>query len=77
MEAEEDMKKQVEEESVKVGLKMEDELCCSKWIVGVIQIAAGLRWVWPHSRVGETTKYYTLVFLSISLSNIALFPSRL
>ena len=33
-------KKQVEEESVKVGLRMEDVLCRSKWSIGVIQIAA-------------------------------------
>ena len=36
-------KKQVEEESVKVGLRMEDVLCRLKWSVGVNQIAAGLR----------------------------------
>ena len=36
-------KKQVEEESVKVGLRKEDALCRSKWSVGVNQIAAGLR----------------------------------
>ena len=36
-------KKQVEEESVKVGLKREDALCRSKWCVGINQIAAGLR----------------------------------
>ena len=35
-------KKQVEEESVKVGLRREDALCRSKWSVGVNQIAAGL-----------------------------------
>ena len=35
--------KQVEGESVKVGLRREDVHCLSKWIVGVIQIAAGLR----------------------------------
>ena len=34
-------KKQVEEESVKVGLRREDALCRSKWSVGVNQIAAG------------------------------------
>ena len=33
-------KKQVEEESVKVGLRREDALCCSKWSVGVNRIAA-------------------------------------
>ena len=36
-------KKQVEEESVKVGLRREDALCRSKWSVGVDRIAAGLR----------------------------------
>ena len=36
-------KKQVEEESVMVGLRMEDALCRSKWSVRVNQIAAGLR----------------------------------
>ena len=35
--------KQVEEESVKVGLRMENALCRSKWSVGVNQIVAGLR----------------------------------
>ena len=36
-------KKQVEEESVKVGLRREDALCLSKWSVGINQIAAELR----------------------------------
>ena len=36
-------KNEVEEESVKVGLRMEDALCRSKWRVGVNRIAAGLR----------------------------------
>ena len=36
-------KKQVEEESVKIGLRREDALCRSMWSVGVNQIAAGLR----------------------------------
>ena len=36
-------KKQVEEESVKVRLRMDDALCRSTWDVGVDQIAAGLR----------------------------------
>ena len=35
--------KQVEEESVKVGLRREDALCRSKWSVGINQIAVGLR----------------------------------
>ena len=36
-------KMQVDEESVKVGLRREDSLCRSKWSVGVDEIAAGLR----------------------------------
>ena len=36
-------KRQVEEESVKVGLRMEDALCQSKLSVGVNKIAAGSR----------------------------------
>ena len=36
-------KRQVEEESVKVGLRMEDALCRTKWSVGVNKITAGLR----------------------------------
>ena len=36
-------KKQVEEESMKVGLRRNDAHCRSKWSVGVNKIAAGLR----------------------------------
>ena len=36
-------KKQIEEESMKVGLRRGDVLCRSKWSVGVNQIAACLR----------------------------------
>ena len=36
-------KKQVEEESIKVGLRRKDALCHSKWSVSVNKIAAGLR----------------------------------
>ena len=36
-------KKQVEEESMKDGLRREDALCRSKWSVGVNKIAAWLR----------------------------------
>ena len=35
-------KKQVEEESVEVGLSREDELCWSDWSVGIRQIVTGL-----------------------------------
>ena len=37
------LKRQVEEESVKVGLRKEDAICRSNWSVGVGIIAAGLR----------------------------------
>ena len=37
------LKKQVEEESVKIGLRREDAHYRSKWSVGVYQISAGLR----------------------------------
>ena len=47
--------KKVEEESEMVGLWREDALCQPKWSVGVNQIAAGLRWIWPPSLVGGTT----------------------
>ena len=36
-------KKLVEEESVKVGLRMEEAYCRSKWSVGANQIATELR----------------------------------
>ena len=36
-------KRQVEEESMKVGLRRKDALCCSVWSVGVNKIAFGLR----------------------------------
>ena len=59
-------KKQVEEESVKVGLRREDALCQSKWSVGVNQIASCLRCIWPPSFVGDTTRFSTLVSLSMT-----------
>ena len=36
-------KKQIEEESVKAGLRRKDALCRSKWNVGIYKIAAVLR----------------------------------
>ena len=36
---------------MKVGLRMEDALCLSKWSVSVNKIAARLRWIWPLSLV--------------------------
>ena len=58
-------KKQVEEESVKVGLTKGDVLCRSKWSVGVYQIAAGLRRIWPPSLVWG---YYQILDIFFSLS---------
>ena len=46
-------KKQVEEESVKVGLLREDALCRSQWSVGVDLIGSSWRWIWPPSHVVE------------------------
>ena len=57
-------RRQVEDESVKVGLRMEDALFRSKWIVGVNQINAGhphLLGLLPHF----TTTFYKLVSLSL------------
>ena len=48
---------QVEEESVKVGLRRKDAHCRSKWSIGINQIATGLRRIWPPSLVGDTTRY--------------------
>ena len=45
-------KKQIEEESVKVGLRREDAFCLSKWSVGINQNAVGLRCIWPPTFVG-------------------------
>ena len=56
-------KKHVEEDSVKVDLRREDALYQSKWSVGMNQIAAGLRLIWPPSLVGVTSRFYA--FLSL------------
>ena len=37
------VKKQVEEESMKIGLRKEDALCRSKWSVCINKMVAGLR----------------------------------
>ena len=47
-------KKQVQEESVKIGLRREDALFRLKWSVGVYQIAAVLRRIWRPTLVGDT-----------------------
>ena len=73
-------KKQIEEESMKVGLRRKDALCRSMWSVGVNLIAAGLRWIWPPLLVGDTTGYkkmslYSLVSHSccLALQQISVF----
>ena len=50
-------KKQVDEESMKAGLRREDDLCNSKWSVGVNKIATGLKRICPTSLVGDTTRF--------------------
>ena len=47
--------KQVEEESMKVGLSREYALCQSKWIGCIRKIGAGLTGIWPPSLVVDTT----------------------
>ena len=70
-------KKQIEEESIKVGLSREDALCRSWCIVGVNLIATGLKCIWPFSIVGDTTDFkYCFLYLNIRnynemLQNIA------
>ena len=56
-------KKQVEEESMKVGLRRKDALYRTKWSVVINKIAAGLRCIWPPSFVGDTTRFYALIYL--------------
>ena len=46
-------KKQVEEESVNVGLRREDELFRSKWNFGINRIASGLRRIRSPSLDGD------------------------
>ena len=65
-------KKQVDEESVKVGLRREDARCRSKWSVGVHQIADWLRWMPPPSIVAGTTRSLTLVSLFLTNSDVCL-----
>ena len=50
-------KKQVEEESVKVGLRRKDALCRSNSSIGVNKIAAGLRRIWPATLIGDSTRF--------------------
>ena len=47
-----------------IGLSREDVLCRSKCIIGVNQIAAVLRLIWPPSLVGDTAEFLALVSLS-------------
>ena len=50
-------KNPVDEESEKVGMRMEDTLCQSKWGVSVNQIAAELRSIWSPSLIGDNTTF--------------------
>ena len=51
------LKRQVEEESVRIGLRRKEALRRSMWSVSVKQIAAGLRRFWSSSLVGDTTRF--------------------
>ena len=53
---------QVEEESVNVGLRREDALCRSQWIVNTILIATKFMCIWSHSL------YVYLVTLTLCVS---------
>ena len=57
------------EESVMVGLRMEDAICRSKWSLGVNLIAAWLRRIWPPSLDGDIARFSTLVFLIVLVGN--------
>ena len=59
--------KQVDEESLKIGLRRKDALCRSRWSVGVDQIAAGLRSIWPPLLVLDPTTFYASVCLSLQI----------
>ena len=52
---------------MKVGLKREDALCRSKWIVGVVLIATRLRLIWPPSLVGILLDFNICFSVSLSL----------
>ena len=58
-------KRQVEEESMKVGLRMNDALRRSKWSVGINKIDAGLWQIWPPSPFGDTNRFQILVCLTL------------
>ena len=42
---------------MKVVLRMKDACCRSKLSVGINQNEAGLSVFWPHSLVGDTTRF--------------------
>ena len=50
-------KNQFDEESVKVGLGIEDALCRATKSVGIKQIDAGLMWIWSPSLVGDIARF--------------------
>ena len=53
-------KKQVSEQCMKDGLSR-DGFCPSKWIVGVNQIASRMASIRPHSAVGNTVRFKTVL----------------
>ena len=63
-------KKQVDEESVKVGMRMEDARGRSKRSVGVHQIADWLKWMQPPSIVAGANRSLTLVYLFLTNSGV-------
>ena len=48
-----------------VGLSMEVVLFCSWWVVGVNHITSWFKYIWPLFLVGDTTKFKTLISLSV------------
>ena len=42
---------------MKVGLRKDDALCQSMWIIGVILIVTNLKLIWSPSLVGDTTGF--------------------
>ena len=42
---------------MKVGLRKEDALSQSMWIIGVILIVTSFKLIWPPSLVGDTTGF--------------------
>ena len=50
-------KRQVEEDSVKGGLRRKSTLCHCKWGVNIKKLLLGLRCIWPTSIIGVTARF--------------------